>query len=141
MSESQSRSKMAKIPGVSAFPEADNLMSWIATIIGPQDTPYVGLKFKLSMKFPPTYPYTAPQVKFESNCYHPNIDMSGNICLDILKDKWSAVYNVQTVLLSLQSLLGEPNNDSPLNAQAAQLWGNDAEYIPHVLSHYNAGNI
>lgn len=39
-----------------------------------------------------------------------------------MQDKWSAVYNVQTILLSLQSLLGEPNNDSPLNAQAAQLW-------------------
>ena len=47
---------------------------------------------------------------------------SGTICLDILKDKWSAAYSVATVLLSLQSLLGEPNNDSPLNPQAAGQW-------------------
>ena len=49
--------------------------------------------------------------------YHPNIDMSGNICLDILKEEWSAVYNVQTILLSIQSMLAEPNPKSPLNAQ------------------------
>ncbi|KAI8929068.1 ubiquitin-conjugating enzyme/RWD-like protein [Entophlyctis helioformis] len=95
---------MAKIPGISAFPESDSLLRW------------------LSMVFPASYPYAPPVVKFESPLYHPNVDMSGNICLDILKDKWSAVYNVQSVLLSIQSLLGEPNNDSPLNAQAAQLW-------------------
>jgi ubiquitin-conjugating enzyme E2 C len=50
------------------------------------------------------------------------VDAQGNICLDILKDKWSAVYSVQTVLLSIQSLLEEPNNNSPLNAQAAEMW-------------------
>ena len=49
--------------------------------------------------------------------YHPNIDMSGNICLDVLKEKWTAAYSMQSVLLSLQSLLGEPNTRSPLNAQ------------------------
>jgi len=56
--------------------------------------------------------------------YHPNIDMSGNICLDILKEEWSAVYNVQTILLSIQSMLAEPNPKSPLNAQ----------YVPRVPS-------
>ena len=53
---------------------------------------------------------------------------NGGICLDILKEKWSAVYNVRTILLSIQSLLGEPNNQSPLNAQAAQLWENQEDY-------------
>lgn len=45
-------------------------------------------------------------MKFETPCYHPNVDQSGNICLDILKEKWSALYDVRTILLSLQSLLG-----------------------------------
>jgi ubiquitin-conjugating enzyme E2 C len=49
------------------------------------------------------------------------VDQYGNICLDILKEKWSALYTVRTVLLSIQSLLGEPNNDSPLNAYAAKV--------------------
>lgn len=97
-------------PGVSAFPSADgNLLSWTATIEGPEDTPYSGLTFKLSFAFPSNYPYSAPTVLFKTPIYHPNVDFSGRICLDILKDKWTAAYNVQTVLLSLQSLLGEPN--------------------------------
>ena len=97
-------------PGISAFPSADgNLLSWTATIEGPDDTPYAGLTFKLSFAFPSNYPYAAPTVLFKTPIYHPNVDFSGRICLDILKDKWTAAYNIQTVLLSLQSLLGEPN--------------------------------
>lgn len=121
-------------PGISAFPESDtNLLKWAGTIEGPTETPYQGLKFKLSLEFGSDYPYTAPKVKFVSPMWHPNVDMSGNICLDILKDKWSAIYNVQSILLSLQSLLGEPNNKSPLNAQAAQLWDTDMEEYKRLL--------
>ncbi|KAL1844337.1 hypothetical protein VTJ49DRAFT_16 [Mycothermus thermophilus] len=113
-------------PGVSAFPSADgNLLSWRATIEGPADTPYAGLTFKLSFEFPSNYPYAPPTVLFRTPIYHPNVDFSGRICLDILKDKWTAAYNTQTVLLSLQSLLGEPNNSSPLNGEAAELWDKD----------------
>ncbi|KAK5992878.1 E2 ubiquitin-conjugating enzyme 11 [Cladobotryum mycophilum] len=115
-------------PGVSAFPSADgNLMSWTATIEGPKDTPYDGLTLKLSFAFPSNYPYAPPTVLFKTPIYHPNFDFSGRICLDILKDKWTAAYNIQTVLLSLQSLLGEPNNASPLNGEAAELWDKDPE--------------
>lgn len=97
-------------PGVSAFPSADgNLMSWTATIEGPDQTPYAGLTLKLSLSFPSNYPYAPPTVLFKTPIYHPNFDFSGRICLDILKDKWTPAYNIQTVLLSLQSLLGEPN--------------------------------
>ncbi|KAL9625476.1 MAG: hypothetical protein Q9160_000539 [Pyrenula sp. 1 TL-2023] len=101
---------LSPTPGLSAFPDADgNLLSWTATISGPNETPYAGLNFKLSFAFPSNYPYAPPTVLFKTPIYHPNVDFSGRICLDILKDKWSAVYNVQSVLLSLQSLLGEPN--------------------------------
>lgn len=65
-----------------------------------------GQIYKLSLKFPTDYPFKAPTVKFETFCFHPNVDQYGNICLDILKDKWSAAYSVKTVLLSIQSLLG-----------------------------------
>lgn len=115
-------------PGISAFPDSSgSLLHWLATIVGPVDTPYQDLALKLSFEFPPNYPYSPPTVLFRTPIYHPNIDFSGRICLDILKDKWSAVYNVQTVLLSLQSLLGEPNNASPLNNEAAQLWDSDMD--------------
>jgi len=119
---------LSPTPGISAFPDENGTMThWIATIEGPKDTPYAGLNLKLDFDFPATYPYTAPTVLFKTPIYHPNIDFSGRICLDILKDKWSATYSVQTVLLSLQSLLGEPNNSSPLNNEAAVLWDQDME--------------
>jgi len=96
-------------PGISAFPVDANILVWAATIEGPDDTPYANLTFKLSFEFPSNYPYAPPTVLFKTPIYHPNVDVSGRICLDILKDKWTAAYNIQTVLLSLQSLLGEPN--------------------------------
>eukprot|EP01123_Difflugia_compressa_P007231 TRINITY_DN1983_c0_g1_i2.p1 TRINITY_DN1983_c0_g1~~TRINITY_DN1983_c0_g1_i2.p1 ORF type:complete len:174 (+),score=25.07 TRINITY_DN1983_c0_g1_i2:101-622(+) len=123
---------------VTAFPDGDNLLRWIGTIKGAPDTAYDGLTFKLSIEFPPNYPYKAPNVKFETACFHPNVDPSGVICLDILKDKWSAVYNIKAVLLSIQSLLGEPNNESPLNAQAAELWSNQVEFKKVLLKNYNS---
>ena len=143
-------------PGISAFPSADgNLLSWRATIEGPDDTPYAGLTFKLTFAFPSNYPYAPPTVLFKTPIYHPNVDFSGRICLDILKDKWTAAYNIQTVLLSLQSLLGEPNkygfpeiltkdghlltsfSASPLNGEAAELWDNDAaEFKRKVLARH-----
>ena len=101
---------LSSTPGISAFPSSpENLLNWTATIAGPSDTPYASLTFKLSFQFPSSYPYAPPTVLFKTPIFHPNVDFSGRICLDILKDKWSAVYNVQSVLLSLQSLLGEPN--------------------------------
>lgn len=129
---------MSSPPGISAFPISDsNLLLWTGVITGPDDTFYANQRYKINISFPFDYPYSAPTIKFVSPMWHPNVDMSGNICLDILKEKWSAVYNVQTVLLSLQSLLGEPNNSSPLNAQAAQLYDtNPAEYKRLLLERY-----
>lgn len=76
---------MAQVPGVSAFPEGDNLFTWVGTIVGPQGTPYEGRTYRIIMRFPHDYPYTAPKVVFDTPVYHPNIDLNGAICLDILK--------------------------------------------------------
>ena len=85
-------------------------------------------KYSLTLSFANEYLFKAPVVKFSTLCFHPNVDQFGNICLDILKEQWSPAYNVRTILLSIQSLLGEPNNDSPLNTHAAGLWSNQEEY-------------
>ncbi|XP_014671748.1 PREDICTED: ubiquitin-conjugating enzyme E2 C-like [Priapulus caudatus] len=114
--------------GISAFPDGDNLFKWVGTIHGAQSTVYEGLTYKLSLEFPCAYPYQAPVVKFQTPCFHPNVDQSGNICLDILKEKWAASYDVRSILLSIQSLLGEPNNESPLNVQAADMWIDQTAY-------------
>ncbi|XP_001628644.2 ubiquitin-conjugating enzyme E2 C isoform X1 [Nematostella vectensis] len=113
---------------VSAFPINDTMVEWNATITGVKDTLYDGLKYKLTISFPKEYPYQAPKVKFTTPCFHPNVDQQGNICLDILKEKWAPSYNVRTLLLSIQSLLEDPNLESPLNAQAAELWLRPQDY-------------
>lgn len=127
---------MSSEKGISAFPDGDNIFRWIGTISGPVDTVYAGQKYKLHLEFTNSYPYAAPIVKFVTPCFHPNIDLSGAICLDILKDKWSALYDVRTILLSIQSLLGEPNNESPLNAQASLLWSNQPEFKKYLDEFY-----
>ncbi|XP_040837004.1 ubiquitin-conjugating enzyme E2 C isoform X2 [Ochotona curzoniae] len=98
---------------------------------------YEDLRYKLSLEFPSGYPYNAPTVKFLTPCYHPNVDTQGNICLDILKDKWSALYDVRTILLSIQSLLGEPNIESPLNTHAAELWKNPTAFKKYLQETYS----
>ncbi|XP_076888403.1 ubiquitin-conjugating enzyme E2 20-like isoform X1 [Bidens hawaiensis] len=121
---------------VSAFPEEDNIFFWKGTISGSNDTVFEGTEYKLSLSFPNDYPFKPPKVKFETGCFHPNVDVFGNICLDILQDKWSAAYDVRSILISIQSLLGEPNTSSPLNTQAAALWSNQEEYRKMVEKLY-----
>ncbi len=75
-------------------------------LCSPASQVYDGLRYRLSLEFPAGYPYQAPRVKFVTPCFHPNVDEQGFICLDILKDKWSALYDVRSILLSIQSLLG-----------------------------------
>ncbi|XP_022850976.1 probable ubiquitin-conjugating enzyme E2 C [Olea europaea var. sylvestris] len=125
--------------GVSAFPEGESIFTWIGTIEGGKGTIYEGLSYKLSLHFPLDYPFKPPQVKFQTMCFHPNVDHHGNICLDILQDKWSSAYDCRTILLSIQSLLGEPNIESPLNNSAASLWKNQEEYKKMVRKHYMSG--
>ncbi|XP_061374156.1 ubiquitin-conjugating enzyme E2 20-like [Gastrolobium bilobum] len=124
--------------GISAFPEEDNIFCWKGTITGSKDTVFEGTEYKLSLSFPNDYPFKPPKVKFETTCFHPNVDVHGNICLDILQDKWSSAYDVRTILLSIQSLLGEPNISSPLNTQAAQLWNNQEDYRKMVEKLYKS---
>ncbi|XVE78942.1 hypothetical protein DITRI_Ditri14bG0018500 [Diplodiscus trichospermus] len=71
--------------GISAFPEEDNIFCWKGTITGSKDTVFEGTEYKLSLAFPNDYPFKPPKVKFETACFHPNVDVYGNICLDILQ--------------------------------------------------------
>jgi ubiquitin-conjugating enzyme E2 C len=123
--------------GISAFPDGDNLFRWIGTIKGPLKSPYEGLELKLQMEFPDNYPFKPPTTTFKSGVWHPNVDMLGRICLDILSDKWAAAMDVRGLLLSLQSLLCDPNTSSPLNAEAAQLWNDNRPlYDEKVKAHF-----
>ena len=121
---------------VTAFPEEENVFQWAGSIKGSAGSAYEGMVFKLRMVFPADYPFTAPKVTFVTPVWHPNVDAAGNICLDILKGQWTAAYSALTILLSLQTLLGDPNNESPLNGQAATGWADQAEYRRVVVRKY-----
>ena len=73
--------------GISAFPEEDNIFCWKGTITGSKETVFEGTEYRLSLAFPNDYPFKPPKVKFETGCFHPNVDVYGNICLDILQVK------------------------------------------------------
>lgn len=109
-------------PNCSAGPSGDDLFRWSATIMGPEKSPYAGGVFFLNITFPADYPFKPPKVTFTTKIYHPNINASGGICLDILKDQWSPALTVSKVLLSICSLLTDPNPDDPLVAEIASLY-------------------
>jgi len=107
--------------GVSASPVADNVMTWFVTsrspltatsnpslfhrnavIIGPSDTPFEDGTFRLIMHFEEQYPNKPPGVKFISQMFHPNVYATGELCLDILQNKWSPTYDVAAILTSIQ---------------------------------------
>jgi len=101
-------------PGCSAGPRGDDLHHWVCTLLGPAGSPYAGGVFFLDVSFPSDYPFRPPKVVFRTRIYHCNISTQGAICLDILKDKWSPALTMGQVLLSVCSLLTDPNPDDPL---------------------------
>lgn len=112
----------------SAGPQNENEpMKWQATIMGPDDSPYQGGIFFLNIEFPPDYPFKPPKVQFQTKIYHPNINSNGSICLDILKDQWSPALTISKVLLSISSLLTDPNADDPLAPEVASQYKSNRE--------------
>ncbi len=111
--------------GVTAGLKNNNIYEWIATLVGPTGTPYDGGLFTLKIVFPKNYPFTSPKINFETPIYHCNISSDGSICLDILKDNWSPALTVDKVLLSISSLLNEPNPNDPLVPTIANLYKSD----------------
>ena len=97
-------------------------------IVGPSGTPYEGGVFYLDIVFPKDYPFKPPDIKFITKIYHPNVsDHSGRICIDILKSKWSPALTISRTLMSLCSLLNEPNPDDPLVSSIARQYKTDYE--------------
>jgi ubiquitin-protein ligase len=99
----------------------DNLYSWRATIMGPQNTPYHNGVFYLKIEFASDYPFRAPKIMFITKIYHCNINSTGGICLDILKDQWSPALSISKVLISICSMLDDPNPNDPLVPEIANL--------------------
>ena len=109
----------------SAGPIGDDMFRWEGVIMGPSDSPYTGGVFKLTIQFPVDYPFKPPHLQFTTKIYHPNINAAGLICLDILKGQWSPALTISKVLLSITSLLTDPNPNDPLVPEIANLYKKD----------------
>ena len=107
--------------GLTAGPEDDSdMFKWNASLTGPENSPYEGGTFNLTMEFPKDYPFKPPKVEFTTKVYHPNVKSTGTICLDILKDAWSPDISVSQILMAIQNLLINPNIDHPLEPEIAK---------------------
>ncbi|KAL0651400.1 hypothetical protein Bca4012_094091 [Brassica carinata] len=106
--------------GISGAPQDNNIMLWNAVIFGPEDSPWDGGTFKLSLQFSEEYPNKPPRVRFVSRMFIPNIYADGRVCLDILQNQWTPVYNVVAILISIQSLLCDPNTNSYANSDVVE---------------------
>ena len=100
-------------------PSESDLFKWEGSIVGPDESPYEGGMFFLTMEIPNDYPQKPPKVKFTTRVYHPNIHSNGDICLDILKDDWKPSLTIGAVMKQLSSLLINPNPENPLEPTIA----------------------
>ncbi|KAG1460881.1 hypothetical protein G6F56_005844 [Rhizopus delemar] len=102
------------------FPDASNILNFNVSIL-PDEGFYKGGVFKFTFAISNSYPHEPPKVRCTQKIYHPNIDLEGNICLNILREDWKPVLSLQAVLVGLQYLFLEPNAEDPLNKAAAEV--------------------
>jgi len=113
----------------------DDIFRWEVMIIGPPDTLYEGGFFKCHLLFPKEYPLKPPELRILTDIWHPNIDKNGKVCISILhepgddrygyekaSERWLPIHTVETILISVISMLADPNDESPANVDAAKEW-------------------
>eukprot|EP01066_Platyproteum_vivax_P001586 Platyproteum_vivax@DN1202_c0_g1_i1.p1 len=106
--------------------DLNNMHEWTAEVKGPEDSPYAGGVFKLKIEVPALYPISPPKVTFLNRMFHPNVHQAtGELCLDILKNEWSPVWTLHAVCKAIILLLGDPNEESPLNCDAGNMLRNN----------------
>lgn len=128
-----------------------NIFDWQIAIFGPPGTCYEGGYFKAHIRFPGDYPFSAPSFRFLTKIWHPNIYENGEVCISILHppiddpqggelpgERWNPTQSVRTVLLSIISILNDPNTFSPANVDASvafRNWreGKDNKYKDVIL--------
>ncbi|KAH8592705.1 NEDD8-conjugating enzyme UBC12, partial [Bisporella sp. PMI_857] len=101
------------------FPDPDDILNFTLTI-KPDEGMYKGGQFFFTFQIGQGFPHDVPKVKCTQKIYHPNIDLEGNVCLNILREDWKPVLNLQAIIIGLQFLFLEPNASDPLNKEAAE---------------------
>lgn len=123
------------------YPDPNDIMNF-EVIITPDEGMYRGGQFRFSFAIDQNFPHEPPKVKCLQKIYHPNIDLQGNVCLNILREDWKPVLNIDSVLVGLQFLFLEPNSVDPLNKDAAvQLQENRERFKKLVATAMRGGYV
>ncbi|KAL9611574.1 MAG: hypothetical protein Q9167_003793 [Letrouitia subvulpina] len=101
------------------FPNPDDILNFTLQI-DPDEGMYKGGAFFFDFVINQNFPHDPPKVKCTQKIYHPNIDLEGNVCLNILREDWKPVLDLNAVIIGLQYLFLEPNGKDPLNKEAAE---------------------
>lgn len=101
------------------FPDGEEKFMNFEFVLKPDEGMYKDGIFLFTFSIPDTYPHDPPKVKCLTKLYHPNIDLDGNICLNILREEWSPVLSISSVIYGLHFLFLAPNTEDPLNKDAA----------------------
>jgi len=118
----------------------DNIYIWKVLFEAPNNSLYKNKKFELRINFSNEFPFTPPKIIFVNKIFHPNIDLKGNICLDLLKENWVPTISIVNILKTILSLLVYPNPDDPLNTDASNLYKNNIEEFKKKIEVIDTSN-
>mmetsp|Transcript_18428 Transcript_18428/g.23710 ORF Transcript_18428/g.23710 Transcript_18428/m.23710 type:complete len:194 (-) Transcript_18428:317-898(-) len=122
------------------FPNPNNLTSFNVAI-SPDSGYWKGATYQFSFVIPAHYPHSPPKVECHTKIYHPNIDLQGKVCLNILREDWKPVLDINAVIYGLIYLFYEPNPDDPLNHEAAELFRKDVGQFARLVTRTLRGGI
>ncbi|ETS63582.1 hypothetical protein PaG_01881 [Moesziomyces aphidis] len=124
----------------------DNYLEWEALVPGPDGTPFEGGVFSARLTFPASYPLEPPTMRFEPPIFHPNVYADGLVCISILhapgddpnmyessSERWSPVQSIEKILLSVLSMLAEPNVESGANIDACKMYRDNREGYEKII--------
>ncbi len=136
----------------SVEPNLKNFYHWDVILIGPPDSPFEGGIFKCQFKFPTDYPNKPPEFKFISQFPHPNIYPDGKVCISILhegkdewgyehiSERWNPSHSVNSILMSVLSMITNPNFESPANVDASVMWRQNWDQYKKIIYKYIANS-
>ena len=110
------------------FPNPNDLTNFNVAV-SPDTGMWKGARYNFSFSIPTDYPHKPPKVICTNKIYHPNINLEGAVCLNILREDWKPVLDINAVIYGVIFLFYEPNPDDPLNHEAADLYRSDKRQV------------